>query len=64
MDIANVGSALSAVKLAPQASMSSAVSMKMLDNALEANEMMNEGLTKMMEQSVNPHIGGNFDMSV
>lgn len=64
MDIANVSSALSAVKAAEPSSMSGAVSMKMLGKALDMSESMNEGLTRMMEQSVTPHIGGNFDMSV
>ena len=64
MDIANVSSELSAVKVAEPSSMSSALGMKMLGKALDMNETMSEGLTKMMEQSVNPHIGGNFDVSV
>lgn len=64
MDIANVSSALSAVRAAEPSSMSSAVGLKMLDKALDMNESMSAGLTKMMELSVNPHIGGNFDESV
>ncbi len=64
MDIANAGSALSAVNQAAPSSLNSAISIKMLDKALDMNETMNAGLTKMMEMSVNPHIGGNFDMYV
>lgn len=64
MDIANVGSALSSVQGAKQGSMSEAVGLKMLSKALDMNESMNAGLTKMMEMSVNPHIGGNIDVSV
>lgn len=64
MDIANVSSALSAVRSSAPASMSNAVGLKMLSKALDMNESMTAGLTKMMERSVNPHIGGNFDESV
>ncbi len=65
MDLMNIGSALSAVKAAPSpASLTGAVSMKMLDNTLDMNEQMNAGMVKMMENSVTPHIGGNLDVSV
>lgn len=64
MDIANVSSALSSVQSAKQGSMSEAVGLKMLSKALDMNESMNAGLTRMMERSVNPHIGGNIDISV
>lgn len=64
MDIANVGSALGAVQDARQGSMGEAVGLKMLSKALDMNETMNAGLTRMMEMSVNPHIGGNIDVSV
>lgn len=64
MDIANVGFALGTVQGSTQGSMSEAVGLKMLDKAMEMNESMTSGLTKMMEMSVNPHIGGNIDVSV
>lgn len=64
MDIANVSSALSAVRSSAPASMSSAVGLKMLGKALDMNESMSAGLTKMMEMSVNPYIGANIDVSV
>ena len=64
MDIANVNSALSAVRTAEPSSMSSAVSLQMLDKTLDMHESMSAGLAKMMEMSVNPHIGGNIDLSV
>lgn len=64
MEITGVSSALSALSASEPSTMANAVSMKMLDNALDMNETMSEGLTKMMELSVNPHIGSNFDVSV
>lgn len=64
MQIAGVNTALSAVSASEPSSMSNAVSMKMLSNALDMSEVMSDGLTKMMERSVNPHIGGNIDVSV
>ena len=64
MDITNVSSALLAVNSAGPGSLAGAVSLKMLDNAIDANESMSIGLTKMMENSVYPHLGGNIDVSV
>lgn len=65
MDIMNVNSALSAVQLSASSNkITGAVSMKMLDNTLEMNEAMNDSMIKMMENSVTPYLGGNFDMSV
>lgn len=63
MDIAGVSTALS------NASVSSRVSTAVLAKAMDTNEKLGEGLVEMldaaaMERSVNPHIGGNFDMSV
>lgn len=47
----------------------SKVGMAVLDNAMEQNEAMGAGIVQMidaasMERSVNPNVGGNFDMSV
>jgi hypothetical protein len=64
MDIANVSSALSAVSASDPTSIAGAVSLKMLDNSLDSNEALSEGLTKMMEHSVYPNLGGNIDVSV
>jgi hypothetical protein len=44
--------------------MAGAVSLKMLGNTLDTNEALSEGLTKMMENSVYPNLGGNIDVSV
>lgn len=64
MDITNVSSALSAVSEYSSGSPTSAVSVKMLDNALDMNEALNQDMIRMMELSVNPNVGSNFDMSV
>lgn len=67
MDIAAVSSALNVVQsYGPTAtgSLAQAVSVKMLDNAMEVNESMNAQLISMMEQSVNPNLGKNIDIRV
>jgi len=63
MDIAGVSMALANVQLQSQ------VGTAVLDKALETNESLGAGMVQMldaaaMEQSVNPHVGGNFDMRV
>ncbi len=62
MDIAVMSTMLSQAKVQQQASISV---MKMAMNAgkTQMNDMvqMVEQNTKMMEQSVNPHVGGNVD---
>lgn len=45
------------------------VGAKMLKNAMDTQEIAGNGILKMMdaaamERSVNPAIGGNFDMSI
>lgn len=45
-------------------SLTQSVSMKMLDNALDMNATMSDGITRMMENSVYPNLGGNIDISV
>lgn len=47
-----------------QANTLSAVNMGLLDMSLDVVSTQADSLTKMMEQSVNPAVGGNFDMSV
>lgn len=63
MDIAGVSMALS--KISTQSQVSTAV----LSKAMDTNEALGEGLVQMldaaaMEQSVNPAVGGNFDMRI
>ena len=70
MDIANVSSALSAVSSYNIGTSTSAVSLPevvsvaMLDMTMELNEQLNTQMMKMMEQSVNPHLGGNIDIRI
>ena len=67
MDIAAVSSALSVLQSygpAPTGSLAQAVSIKMLDNTMEMSEAMNAQLVSMMEQSVNPNLGGNIDIRI
>ena len=40
------------------------VGVKMLDKSLEMQEQTTASMTKMMENSVSPHLGKNFDVSV
>lgn len=61
MDFGTIDSALSAVQ---GSAVPSAISVKMLDNTMEQSEDMGASMVKMMEMSVNPHIGGNIDVSV
>lgn len=42
----------------------SQVSVAMLDKTLDMQKSMGDSLTKMMELSVNPSIGGNIDIRV
>lgn len=44
------------------ASISSQVSVAMLAKTLDMQEIMGEEMTKMMEMSVNPSVGGNIDI--
>ena len=63
MDIAGVSTALSNVSIQSQ------VSTAVLSKALDTNRELGTGLIEMidsaaMERSVNPAVGGNFDMYV
>ncbi len=65
MDIAGLSMGLSQMKVAQQASMS------VLKMAMNASQVQMEDLlqmvqqnAKMMEQSVNPHIGGKIDIKL
>ena len=65
MEISSVSSALSAVSSYGTASIGSvaqAVSVEMLDQAMELSEAVNSQLISLMEQSVTPHLGGNIDI--
>ncbi len=56
--IQDMSTALSAAKTG------SDVGMKVLSNALDTQDAMGASMIRMMENSVNPSVGGNFDMSV
>ena len=63
MDIAGVSMALSNVSL------QSKVGTAVLDKTMDTNEVLGQGLVQMidaaaMERSVNPSVGGNFDLSI
>lgn len=63
MDIGALSSALANAKTL------SAVGVAMLDKTMDMQEVAGAGIVGMidaaaMEQSVNPHIGGNFDMRI
>ncbi len=40
------------------------ISVKVLSKNLDTMETLGDGMVKMMEMSVNPHIGSNIDISV
>lgn len=40
------------------------VGVAMLSKSLDMMDTMGDGMQKIMEQSVNPHIGSNIDISV
>lgn len=64
MEIGAVSSALSAVSASKPGSIANEASMAMLEKTMDQNEVMAQSTIQMMENSVTPHIGGNFDMSI
>lgn len=58
IDIAALSTSMSTSNLLTE------VSFALCNMAMEDMEVNTEGLRKMMEQSVNPHIGQNIDISV
>ena len=58
MDVAGLSMALS------QVSTMNNVGVAVLSKQLDMNESMGQSMVAMMEQSVAPHIGSNFDMSI
>lgn len=67
MDISAVSSALNVVQsYGPYmtGNIAQVASVKMLDQAMEMSEAMNTQLISMMEQSVNPNLGGNIDIRI
>lgn len=58
MDIASLSTALSMTSVAND------FGAIMLSKQLDTMENMGDSMLKLMEQSVNPHIGGNIDISI
>lgn len=58
MDIVGLSTALSSVQI------SNDIQVAMLSKSLDTLEDMGDGMTKMLEQSVNPHIGQHIDYLV
>ena len=58
MDIAALSMSLSQIKVANQASIS------VLKLTMDTAQEQMEDMTKIMEQSVNPHIGSNLDLKL
>ena len=58
MDIATLSMSLSQMKVANQASIS------VLKLTMDTAQEQMEDMTKIMEQSVNPHIGSNLDLKL
>ncbi|BCN30434.1 YjfB family protein [Anaeromicropila herbilytica] len=58
MDIAQLSTALA------MQNTSTMVSTAVLKMSMDTVEQAGDGITKMMEQSVNPNLGGNIDISV
>lgn len=64
MDIAALNNtALSALSSASTPT-SEAIGVAMLSNQLDVSQSMSDSLIRAMELSVNPAVGGNFDVSV
>ena len=58
MDIASLSTALS------MANVQNDFGVLMLSKQLDTVEDMGDSMIKLMEQSVNPHVGGNIDISI
>lgn len=52
---------LMAISDAKQGSLKEAVGMAMLSKQIDMADAQGAGMVKMMEQSVNPYVGTNFD---
>ena len=61
MDIASLSTALSSVQAS--GSVQNDVGVLMLSKQLDLTETMGAEMVKAMEQSVNPNVGVNFDVS-
>lgn len=57
MDIAGLSTAMSTAEI------KSDIGIAVLSKSLDTMETMGDGMRKMLEASVTPHIGGNIDVS-
>ena len=64
MEIGSINAALDSVQTYKANSTMGQVGMAMLDKSLEQSQQMNASMVQMMERSVTPNLGGNFDMSI
>ena len=60
----NITGITATIPVATDNQLLNAVSTEVLSQTLDTQETIGDGMTRMMEQSVTPYIGGNFDMSV
>ena len=58
MDITGIASSIQ------QSGIMQQVGIEMLDMAMEQEEVASNSMIKMLEQSVQPNLGSNFDVSV
>lgn len=58
MDITGIASSIQ------QSGIMQQVGIEMLDMAMEQEEVASDSMIKMLEQSVQPNLGSNFDVSV
>jgi hypothetical protein len=58
MDIASISTAMS------MADLQTDIGIAVLSKSMDSMETMGEGMKKILESSVTPHIGGNVDVSV
>ena len=59
MDVMGIGMSTTVLS---NANTSSAVGLKLLDKALETDQMNGDAMARMLEQSVNPMVGQNIDI--
>lgn len=66
MEISGISmtSPLSAITMADQGSLKEAVGLKLLSNQMDMADSTGTQMVKMMEQSINPHLGQNIDISI
>lgn len=59
MDVMGIGMSTTVLS---NANTNTAVGMRLLDKALETDQMNGDAMARMLEQSVNPMVGQNIDI--